>query len=143
MEVASPRSRRGPDGVRMTDGWAESAAAWIADMGEEGDFGRRHVLDAPMIERVQARAYGWALDVGCGEGRFCRMMQARGISTVGIDLTAAFIEHARSCDPQGDYRIGVAEDLPFEDEAQGWSAAHWTGGDRLKDLISATRGFQA
>jgi SAM-dependent methyltransferase len=99
----------------MTDGWAESAAAWIADIGDEGDFGRRHVLDAPMIERVEARAYGRALDVGCGEGRFCRMMQARGISTVGVDPTAALIARARTCDPQGDYRIGVAEDLPFED----------------------------
>ena len=42
----------------MTDGWDESAGAWIADMaGDQGDWGRRHVLDAPMLARVQAAAF--------------------------------------------------------------------------------------
>jgi SAM-dependent methyltransferase len=100
----------------MSDGWADSASAWIADMGDHGDYGREHVLDPPMMERVRARAPGRALDVGCGEGRFCRMMQACGISTVGIDPTAALLDQARSHDPGGDYRLGVAEDLLFEED---------------------------
>lgn len=54
----------------MSDGWDESAAAWIADMGDDGDFGRRFVLDAPMVARVRAGSFEAALDVGCGEGRF-------------------------------------------------------------------------
>ena len=66
-------------------GWAESAAAWIADIGEEGDYGRACVLDRPMLERIHGRRFATALDVGCGEGRFCRMLQVAGISTVGID----------------------------------------------------------
>ena len=68
-------------------GWAEAAAAWIADMGEQGDYGRACVLDRPMLERIHGRRFATALDVGCGEGRFCRMLQAAGISTVGIDPT--------------------------------------------------------
>src|SRR5215468_1530695 len=64
-------------------GWAESAAAWITDMGEEGDYGRACVLDRPMLERIHGRRFATALDVGCGEGRFCRMLQGAGISTVG------------------------------------------------------------
>ncbi|MEY2884679.1 MAG: hypothetical protein RL490_2403, partial [Pseudomonadota bacterium] len=64
----------------MTNGWAESAAAWIADMGETGDFGRRHVLDAPMQARIAGRGHRTALDVGCGEGRFCRALAASGIA---------------------------------------------------------------
>jgi hypothetical protein len=31
----------------MSNGWQESAAAWIADMGDRGDFSREFVLDAP------------------------------------------------------------------------------------------------
>src|ERR1051325_4570443 len=62
-------------------GWAEAAAAWIADMGEQGDYGRACVLDRPMLERIRGRRFATALDVGCGEGRFCRMLQAAGIST--------------------------------------------------------------
>lgn len=101
----------------MTDGWAESAQAWIASQGEAGDFSRRHVLDAPMTARVAALGPATALDVGCGEGRFCRVMQAMGVATVGVDPTAALVDRARALDPHGDYRIGRAEALDFPDAA--------------------------
>ncbi|MGX9966399.1 class I SAM-dependent methyltransferase [Roseomonas sp. F4] len=99
------------------DGWAESAAAWIAVMAEEGDYGRRFVLDAPMLARVDAAPVQLALDVGCGEGRFCRMLRARGISAIGIDPTEALLDEARKRDPEGDYRAGRAEALPLPDGA--------------------------
>ena len=38
----------------MNNGWLESAEAWIAAQGDEGDWSRRHVLDAPMLSRVVA-----------------------------------------------------------------------------------------
>ena len=93
------------------DGWDASAEAWLAELGEDGDYGRKFVLDAPMLQRVRGRAYKTALDVGCGEGRFCRMMQREGIGTVGVDPTAALISRARALDPAGDYRIGRAETM--------------------------------
>ena len=62
----------------MSNGWDESAAAWIASQGEDGDHGRRYVLDRPMLERAVAAGAAPALDVGCGEGRFCRMLAERG-----------------------------------------------------------------
>ena len=58
--------------------------------------------------------FGTALDVGCGEGRFCRMLQAEGIRTVGVDPTAALIHHARQVDPAGEYRIESAESMVIE-----------------------------
>jgi SAM-dependent methyltransferase len=97
----------------MSTGWEESAAAWIADMGETGDFGRAHVLDAPMLARVRARGFKRALDVGCGEGRFCRLLQKEGIAAIGIDPTEALLDAARRRDPAGDYRLGRAESLDF------------------------------
>lgn len=99
----------------MSDGWKESAESWIATQGDEGDFGRRYVLDGPMTARVAALGKARALDVGCGEGRFCRTMRDLGVETVGIDPTEALIERARTLDPKGDYRIGRAEALAFED----------------------------
>lgn len=92
-------------------GWDASAAAWIAVQGEDGDFGRVHVLDAPMLALVDALAPTTALDVGCGEGRFCRMLAARGIAITGIDPTTALIERARALHPQGDYRVATAETM--------------------------------
>lgn len=94
-------------------GWDESAAAWIADQADGGDETRRFVLDAPML--AVARGHARALDVGCGEGRFCRMLRAEGIETVGIDPTEALIAEARRQDPTGDYRIGRAERLGLPD----------------------------
>lgn len=94
-------------------GWDESAAAWIADQADGGDATRRYVLDAPML--AAARGHARALDVGCGEGRFCRMLRAEGAHIIGIDPTEALIAEARRCDPTGDYRIGRAEALDFPD----------------------------
>lgn len=98
-------------------GWAEAAAAWIADIGEQGDYGRACVLDRPMLQRIDGRRFATALDVGCGEGRFCRMLQAAGISTVGIDPTEELLRQARRRDPKGDYRTGRAEALGFPDRS--------------------------
>lgn len=94
------------------NGWDDSAGAWIVELGDAGDFGRRFVLDAPMMARIEGRGFTTALDVGCGEGRFCRMLQAQGIRTTGIDPTEALIVQARTLDTGGDYRIGRAERLP-------------------------------
>jgi SAM-dependent methyltransferase len=99
----------------MTDGWNESADAWIKDMGDQGDFPRQFVLDPPMIARVKQRPYRKALDVGCGEGRFCRILDQLGIATIGIDPTEMLLQRARQHHKQGDYRSGRAEHLDFPD----------------------------
>lgn len=93
----------------MSHGWDQSAAAWINHLGSDGDYGRRFVLDAPMLARVRGRGFRNALDVGCGEGRFCRMLAAEGIATTGIDPTVALIARAKEIHPDGDYRIAGAE----------------------------------
>jgi SAM-dependent methyltransferase len=99
----------------MENGWTESAAAWIAEQGDGGDFGRACVLDRPMLERVARGDFATALDVGCGEGRFCRMLAERGIKAIGIDPTEPLLAEARRRDPAGDYRPGRAEQLDFAD----------------------------
>jgi SAM-dependent methyltransferase len=99
----------------MSQGWDESAQAWIKSMGPAGDWGRKYVLDTPMLARFEGRAYRDAIDIGCGEGRFCRLLRARGIASVGIDPTSALIAQARRCDPEGDYRVMAAEALDLPD----------------------------
>ena len=101
----------------MDNGWQASANAWIADMGEQGDFGRRYVLDPIMLPRALARAPKKALDVGCGEGRFCRMLKQHSIDVTGVDPTPGLIEAARARDADGAYLEATAERLPFDDDA--------------------------
>ena len=97
------------------NGWRESAAAWIADMGEHGDKGRRFVLDRVMLERVARRDFQTMLDVGCGEGRFCRMLKAKGIAATGLDTTPELLARARELDPDGAYIEASAEKMPLPD----------------------------
>ena len=101
----------------MDNGWQSSAEAWVADLGEHGDFGRRYVLDPVLLPRAIAGSPRNALDVGCGEGRFCRMLRGRGIDAVGVDPTAALIATARTRDREGSYLRAQAEQLPFADGA--------------------------
>src|SRR5258708_31393129 len=98
----------------MNNGWELSAQAWIDSMGERGDWGREHVLDPAILGRVAAGRFRCALDVGCGEGRFCRMLKAAGVAATGIDPTHQLVEAARRRDPPGDYRLGRAEQLEFD-----------------------------
>lgn len=101
----------------LDNGWGASASAWIADMGEVGDYGRRHVLDQPMLARIRGRGFKAALDVGCGEGRFCRMLKAEGLAVTGVEPTKELREAAQARDPDGRYVDAFAEALPFEDGA--------------------------
>lgn len=97
------------------NGWNESAAAWIAHLGSGGDFGRRYVLDPVMMPRALAAQPKTMLDVGCGEGRFCRMLGAEGVACTGIDPTRALIDRARELDPHGAYFQASGDTLPAED----------------------------
>ena len=102
---------RNPD----ENGWMSSAPAWLDRMDDGGDFSRRYVLDDPMLERVKAFQPKTALDVGCGEGRFCRKLADLNIATVGIDPVEQMIAQASRRHAEGNYCIGFAEDLPFDD----------------------------
>lgn len=112
------------DKIAMDNGWNASARAWIDEMGSEGDWGRRHVLDAPMLARVRGRGFRDAVDIGCGEGRFCRMLAVAGIPCIGIDPTADLIHAARQRDPAGDYRIESAEALSLGDASRDLAVAY-------------------
>jgi len=105
-------TERDPD----ENGWKSSAPNWIKRTGDQGDFSRQYVLDAPMLARVDLARVSNALDVGCGEGRFCRKLKGLGITTVGLDPVPAMIEAAERQDNEGQYTLGFAEQLPFEDE---------------------------
>ena len=110
-----PQKLTGYD-VAVDNGWQDSADAWIADQGEHGDFGRRYVLDPVMLPRALARNPRRALDVGCGEGRFCRLLSSHDVDAVGVDPTPALLAAARARDTGGIYVESPAEHLPFGDE---------------------------
>jgi|SRR5579885_1752924 len=97
-------------------GWTTSAAAWIRQV-DTFDFAREVLLDGAMLDMCGDVKGKTVLDVGCGEGRFCRMLRGRGAHTTGIDPTEALLSVAKERDPAGQYVTGVGERIPFEDSS--------------------------
>lgn len=78
----------------------------------------RDFLDL-MARRLELGAVRAALDVGCGAGHWGRSLKPSlhaEAKITGVDREPAFLEMARQADPDGDYREGTAESLPFEDD---------------------------
>ncbi|GAB5406584.1 MAG: class I SAM-dependent methyltransferase [Aureliella sp.] len=96
--------------------WIDSADAWIVAQGIEGDWSRRAVVD-PALESILENVRGRkVLDLGCGEGRYSRILNAKGAVVTGIDPVPKFIERARALDQDSNYVEGTAESLCFPDE---------------------------
>lgn len=55
------------------------------------------------------------LDAGCGSGAASKRAALRGANVAGLDAAEGMIERARQQVPDGDFRVGDLEELPFED----------------------------
>ena len=55
------------------------------------------------------------LDIGCGSGEFCRIAADRGAEVSGLDAAEGMIALARRLVPDGDFRLGSLEQLPWGD----------------------------
>jgi SAM-dependent methyltransferase len=102
------------DSAALAKGWSASANAWIASIGEHGDWTRQKILDPIMLKRAKDIG-GRFLDIGCGEGRFVRKLQEAGMSGAGLDITPELIAQAQTKDPDGTYHLGSGEKLDFAD----------------------------
>ena len=99
----------------QSDLWNERARDWADVMEGWSGWGvpiYRHVLERVSVDRDTS-----LLDVGCGAGRFCRIASDRGANVAGLDATASFVEIARERNPDGDFRVGDMEDLPWPDDS--------------------------
>src|SRR3954470_8825497 len=99
----------GPDG-----GWTASANAWIALAPEHAT--RTLLLDPAVLAECGELQGKRVLDVGCGEGRFCRLLAGRGAEAVGLDPIAPLLDSARGQESANErYILGAGEGLPFRD----------------------------
>lgn len=88
-------------------GWDASAEAWLARVPD--DPNRHSLLDPIMLEECGDVRGLRVLDLGCGEGRFSRMLTERGATCVGLDPTWRLLQAAGP----GRWVCGVGERLPF------------------------------
>lgn len=92
---------------RLRTQWVESAQDWIdADQAV-----RTGMLDRWMLDSLGDVTGKSAIDIGCGEGRFSRLLSKLGATVTGVDLTESLIERARSLSAGETYLLGNAENL--------------------------------
>ena len=94
------------------DRWQASADAWIEHV-DTGDDLRESTLDPIMIRHVIAAHPARLVDLGCGEGRFCRMLRKRGYSPLGLEITPKLVAAAKKRDSTGDYARASALAIPL------------------------------
>jgi ubiquinone/menaquinone biosynthesis C-methylase UbiE len=68
-----------------------------------------------LLDAVGGREGARLLDIACGPGTLLGEARRRGMHFVGIDLAASMIDEARRLNPDGDFRVGDAENLAFPD----------------------------
>lgn len=92
--------------------WVESAQDWI----DTDQAVRTGMLDRWMLDALGDARGKAVIDIGCGEGRFSRVLAHLGATVIGVDLTPAFIYRARMmanehATERETYLIGNAETL--------------------------------
>jgi SAM-dependent methyltransferase len=100
--------------MTLADHWEQQARNWAA-------FTRGPVVDtwygdySPAFFGFLPPPTGHALELGCGEGRVCRDLIARGYHMTGVDAAPTLIRLARGADPRTEYCLANATGLPFGD----------------------------
>ena len=107
------------------NGWASAAQSWIKIMDSSDHFVRQHVIDPLIDERFRALAPKTVLDVGCGEGRYCRMLRDLGGDVTGLDPVDALVDAARERDPSGCYVAGFLNPYRLTTTASIWCSVQW------------------
>lgn len=100
--------------MSLGEAWEAEARNWVAWARTPGhdSYWRFH---RDRFLQLLPPPTGLTLDLGCGEGRWPRDLKALGYEVLGIDASPTLIEHARAADPDGDYRVADAADLPLAD----------------------------
>lgn len=89
-----PPSASRPAPRQKTD-WSNVADWYDGLVGSEGSEYQREVV-FPGVLRLLGEVNGKrVLDIACGQGVFCRLLQKRGVTAVGVDAAGPLIEAAR------------------------------------------------
>lgn len=98
--------------VAVAHGWDDVAEEWTRFVRTDSDV--LYPANAAEFARFLPLPGRLTIDVGCGEGRFDRLLSHAGHRVIGIDSSPRLIRLAAEADPQGDYRVADAQALPLD-----------------------------
>jgi ubiquinone/menaquinone biosynthesis C-methylase UbiE len=119
------RNRKPKVGNRQSTDWGK-VAKWYDDLvGEEGSEFQKEIIFPGVLRMLAFKPdqKEKVLDIACGQGAFCRLLQDKGAEVTGVDAATELIKLARDrSDPTIKYIVGDARDLSFLPE-KSFSAA--------------------
>lgn len=126
---------------KLISEWEAMAATWIREARDGPNANRNGLLDGPVLAACGDVTGLRALDCGCGEGRFCRLLTQAGAGYVlGLDLCGPMIDAARELQSGPDeYRVANAEDLSFLSDGDFDVAVSYLNQCDLADFAANTR----
>ena len=139
-EVTAMSRTAGGSATRWGPLFGARAAAWAETW--EGPAGWGTPVYEHVLDRTEIGQGALVLDCGCGAGRFARMAANRGASVSGIDASEKLISIAAERVPEGEFRAGDIEALPWAaasfDVVTGFSAFQFAD-DKVRALREARR----
>ena len=123
--------------AQLKSQWAESAQDWI----QQDQAVRTGMLDSWVLHALGDVSGKRVIDIGCGEGRFSRLLGELGAEVTGVDITETLVETARRLGGDREtYLVGDAEDL---DEVASESFDLAVSYIVLVDLLNYDRSIEA
>ena len=70
-----------------------------------------------MLDSAEVNRETRLLDIGCGGGGSSVLAAERGVQVTGLDAAEALVDIARERVPDGNFRVGDLEELPYDDNS--------------------------
>ena len=102
-----------------------------------GSVDAMHPSDRELIGTWGDRVVGPAIDAGCGPGHWTDFLARRGLDMRGVDLTPAFVEHARRRYPELRFATGSLDALDASDASLGGVLAWYSLIHHTPDAIGS------
>lgn len=95
-----------------------AAETYVKFVGHEINSATEHPIDrsllADFIELIKKQAIRRVADIGCGPGRVAAFMADHGLEVVGVDVSQAMLDVARTAHPGIEFEEGRLDALPIE-----------------------------
>src|SRR6185437_14946490 len=114
MTMKPSKPTRNPTAKNQRTDWGNVADWYDQLVGESGSEYHREVVLPGVLRLLGLHPGESAVDIACGQGVLCRILQDRGVNVAGIDAAAELIKAARERGPESiRYFVGDARDLSF------------------------------